>query len=139
LYLEPFFSRVWLDEESHKKSILFALTKEHEPANKLLGFSEQDWSIASKLYNTVNYENIFKVGKPQEYNAKVELDLQRLDFGRDPFLQNLTNLSLLLESNQPGTYELGEARIDIIRSVVVSEDNLIVKNPKMDLDLLTIQ
>lgn len=137
--LEPFFSRVWLLDETDRDYVLSRVSLEQDPANKLLGFSEPDWQIAAKFFNTVNYEQIYLVGEPEDYNIKVELDLSKNPDQFDPFLQNITSLSHIIEPNDPGIYELGCAKILVNKIINTTEGNIQVKNPPFDYNLLTIE
>lgn len=139
IQLEPFFSRVWLKSNEELQAVFQILSTEHEPANELLGFSEQDWELAKKFYNTTDLESIYKLGEPEKYNIKVEVGFEGVDSTKDPFLQNLLNLSSIIEPNDPGIYELGCAKIDVQNVVSVSLDQINVQNPPFDYSLLTIE
>ena len=137
--LEPFFSRVWLRSEEDKKVIINMFKNEHDPANELLGFSKEDWEIASQFYNKTDFESIYQVGEPKTYNIKVEVNFQGVDPKQDMFLQNLTSLGSIIEPNEPGIYELGSAKIDVQNVVSTSQDQIKVENPNFDMSLLTIE
>lgn len=136
--LEPFFSRVWLNNENHRQNILKIVSREQDPANQLLRFSKEDWEVASKFFNIVNYESIYNVGEPTNYNIKVDIDFNNLNPQQDPFLQNISNISKIIEPNELGTYELGCANIDVKRIVKTSDQNTPTKNPPFDYTLLQI-
>jgi GT2 family glycosyltransferase len=137
--LEPFFSRVWLGSQTEKEAVIQLLSNEHDPANELLGFTKEDWEESKKFYNTVDFEAIYKIGSPETYNIKIEVNFQNTDPSKDQFLQNLTSISSILEPNEPGIYQLGCAKIDIQNHVRTSQDQIKVQNPPFDYSLLTIE
>lgn len=137
--LEPFFSRVWLKSNEDIKDAINILSNEHDPANELLGFSKQDWDKAKQYYNMVDLEEVYKLGEPENYNVKVEVNFEGVDSSKDPFLQNLVNLSQIIESSEPGMYQLGCAKIDIQNVISLSQDQIKVENPPFDYSLLTIE
>ena len=137
--LEPFFSRVWLGSQTEKEAVIQLLSNEHDPANELLGFTKEDWEESKKFYNTVDFEAIYKIGSPETYNIKIEVNFQNTDPSKDQFLQNLTSISSILEPNEPGIYQLGCAKIDIQNHVRTTQDQIKVQNPPFDYSLLTIE
>jgi GT2 family glycosyltransferase len=137
--LEPFFSRVWLGSQTEKEAVIQLLSNEHDPANELLGFTKEDWEESKKFYNTVDFEAIYKIGSPETYNIKIEVNFQNTDPSKDQFLQNLTSISSILEPNEPGIYQLGCAKIDIQNHIRTSQDQIKVQNPPFDYSLLTIE
>lgn len=135
--IEPFFSRVWLSSQHLLDSVISNIGNEHEFANNLLNFTDQDWNIASKYYNQTDYSEIYKVGIPENWNAKLNLKLEKLD----RLYQYLTMLSSVISSNEPGTYEFfdyPESYIDI-RAAVKVDVPLKVENPPFDKALLSIE
>ena len=137
--IEPFFSRVWLETEEQKKAIMSIFSNQHDPANELLGFSVEDWESAKQFYNQVDFDSIYKVGRPDDYNIKVEANFSGINPQQDPFLQNLTRISSIVEPYEPGVYELGSAKIDVKNVVNLAPDQIVVKNPPFDMSLLTIE
>jgi GT2 family glycosyltransferase len=137
--IEPFFSRVWLETEEQKKAIMSIFSNQHDPANELLGFSVEDWESAKQFYNQVDFDSIYKVGRPDDYNIKVEANFSGINPQQDPFLQNLTRISSIVEPYEPGVYELGSAKIDVKNVVNLAPDQIVVKNPPFDMTLLTIE
>ncbi len=137
--IEPFFSRVWLGNEDQKKAIISIFSNQHDPANELLGFSLEDWEHDKEFYNQVDFDSIYKVGQPDDYNIKIEVSFGKVDPQQDPFLQNLTRISSIIEPYEPGIYELGSARIEVKNVVSLAPDQIVVKNPPFDMSLLTIE
>ena len=137
--IEPFFSRVWLETEEQKKAIMSIFSNQHDPANELLGLSVEDWESAKQFYNQVDFDSIYKVGRPDDYNIKVEANFSGINPQQDPFLQNLTRISSIVEPYEPGVYELGSAKIDVKNVVNLAPDQIVVKNPPFDMTLLTIE
>jgi len=137
--VEVYFSRVWLKTEDHRQKCINLFSREHDPANDLLGFSKEDWEIAKKFYNQTNFEKIYKVGIPEDYNIKVEVDFTNADPKTDPFIQNVTRLYDIIGSSEPGIYELGAAKIEVKNLVNLAHDQIVVNNPPFDYSLLTIE
>ncbi len=137
--IEPFFSRVWLETEEQKKAITSIFSNQHDPANELLGFSVEDWESAKQFYNQVDFDSIYKVGQPEEYNIKVEANFSGVNPQQDIFLQNLTRISSIVEPYEPGVYELGSAKIDVKNVVSLAPGQIVVQNPPFDMTLLTIE
>lgn len=136
--LEPFFSRVWVISEEDKTNVINLFHNEHDVANELLGFSKEDWEIAKKFYNTTDFNSIYRVGEPENYNIKVEVSFEGVDSSSDLFLKNLTNINAIIKQSEPGVYELGCAKIFVNNVVNLSEQQIKVINPPFDYSLLTI-
>lgn len=137
--IEPFFSRVWLETEEQKKAITSIFSNQHDPANELLGFSLEDWEHDKQFYNQVDFDSIYKVGQPEDYNIKIEVTFGKIDPQQDLFLQNLTRISSIIEPYEPGVYELGSAKIEVKNVVSLAPDQIVVKNPLFDMSLLTVE
>lgn len=136
-YLEPFFSRVWVQSEEDREESIKFYKYEHIPANKLLSFSDDDWHLSKRFYNLTDYDLIYKIGNPHSYNIKVEINLIEIE-EQDEFMRSLHNITELFSVAEPGKYELGCAKISIDNIVYSSDENLIVKNPPFDHSLLII-
>lgn len=137
VWLEPFFSRVWVNSEMDREASIEFYKWEHQPANKLFSFTDEDWETAKKYYTTTDYEMIYKVGVPYHYNIKVEINLSDIKDG-DVFLTNTHNITDIFSVSEPGIYELGCAKIDIKNIVYASDAHLITTNPPFDKNLLEI-
>ena len=137
--IEPYFSRVWFKNEQDKQNAIHLFSNEHDPANKLYGFSKEDWDESKKYYNLTDYDSIYKVGTPINFNIKIEVNFKDVDFNTDPFLQNITRLGDILEGSEPGIYELGSAKIEVRNMVDLAQDQIVVTNPPFDYSLLTIE
>jgi GT2 family glycosyltransferase len=137
--LEVYFSKVWVSSQDQKKLMINTLSNEHDPANELLGFSNEDWNAAQKFYNKTNFESIYQVGEPINYNIKIEVNFTNVDPSKDEFLQNITRLGDILEASEPGIYELGSAKIELLNVVDLAQDQIVVTNPPFDYSLLTIE
>jgi hypothetical protein len=133
--LEPFGSRMWVASQDMKEKLLERINEEHNPANELYGFSAEDWKSSMQYYNHTDYNNIYQVGEPTNFNIKVTL---RPDPSIQGFLNHITSLRDILEHSEPGEYELEGARISI-REFKELAPELQVSNPVFDLDLLKIE
>ena len=142
--VELFFPRVWVPNQQVKEQVIEAYRLEHTPANDLLNFSEEAWDKAKQFYNQVDYNKVFQVGEPQEYNIKVVVDMTRDEHGRSLkdqnfFKQNIEFLSDMFEQEEPGTYDVECATVEIKSKVNLAEANIVVTNPPFDHSLLIIE
>jgi hypothetical protein len=87
----------------------------------------------------MNEDQKKKVGIPEDYNIKVEVDFTNADPKTDPFIQNVTRLYDIVGSSEPGIYELGAAKIEVKNLVNLAHDQIVVNNPPFDYSLLTIE
>ena len=134
--LEPFFSRVWINDVRLKDSAIQKLKNEVDLANKLLGANVSDWVKFKHLFNSTDFNNIFHMGMPDEYGILVEIDFSKVTVG-NRFLTNLQNLYNMLHSADIGTYELDGILIHI-KSIKTMEVDIKANNPKFDYSLLKI-
>jgi hypothetical protein len=134
--IEPYFSRVWLSKEEHRDAMLKATANEHSFANSLLNFTEEDWDKSQKYYNKTNYEDVFGIGEPEEFDIKIELDFKK---NNSEFLKNILFLHELIRKTDgsPGVYEMQDTIITIHKCEVLTRD-YVVKNPPFDHSLLHI-
>ena len=144
--LEHCFNRIWVPNQESKDSLVafYQARNEHQFANYLLKFSEEDWNNAKRFYNQTDYETIVQVGEPGEFNIKVEVDMTRDDKGvllkdGNIFLSNLNYLSDLIAPHDEGVYELGCVKFYVNKKVNVADRYIVVENPPFDYSLLTIE
>ena len=135
--LEPYFSRVWVDSEEEKERVMGFYRREHNAANELLKFSDQDWDFAKQFYNQIDYDKVFQVGVPQEFNIMVTVDVQKN--GANFFFENINHLSDIIQDPEPGVYELGMATIEVRKVVNLADNQVVVENPSFDYSLLNIE
>lgn len=143
--IEHYFNRVWVPTQEIKEQLVafYNARNEHQYANHLLKFSEEDWNNAKKFYNQTDYESLVQVGDPEEFNIKVEVDMTRVDGtllkDGNIFLSNLGFLSDLIDPYDPGVYELGCATFHVKNKVNLANNHTIVDNPPFDYSLLTTE
>jgi GT2 family glycosyltransferase len=139
VHIEPYFSRMWFKTQEQKDTAIKMFSNEHDLANELLGFTKEDWELAKKYYNLTDYDSIYKVGEPQDFNIKVTAEFGKMYAGNDLFLQYLTRLGDVIEPYEPGIYELGSAKIEVRNVISLVQDQIKVQNPPFDMSLLTIE
>lgn len=135
--LEPYFTRVWVDSEAEKERLLGFYKREHNAANELLKFTEEDWEFAKQFYNQTDYESKICVGDPVDYNMKVVIDISKPD--PNYFFSNINHLSDIIQDPDPGVYELGIATIEVVNVVNLAENQIVTSNPPFDYNLLSVE
>jgi hypothetical protein len=126
---------MWVPSQNLKKLLLEKYELEHSYANDLYGFSDKDWEISKKFYNHTNYDQIYNVGEPIDYDIKITIDSTK---DIKEFLQHIGSLREILENNEPGDYNLEGVEISIkeLKEKVLP---LKVSNPLFEMDLLKIE
>jgi len=144
--IEHYFNRIWVPTQEIKDQLIafYNARNEHQYANHLLKFSEEDWNNAKKFYNQTDYESLICVGDPETYNIKVEVDMIRDARGTllkdgNIFLGNLGFLSDIIDPYEPGIYELGCAKFYVKNKLNLGNTHIVVENPPFDYSLLTIE
>ena len=135
--LQPYFSRVWIQYKEGIDKILEAHNYDQDPANELYSFTKEDWEVSKKYYNQIDYSQIYFVGEPENYNAKIVVDLDSTEYN---FLsqETLLVLSDLIEQTEPGDYQSGNCIFSIKQKVDITPP-FKVENPPFDMSLLTIE
>lgn len=133
--LEPFFSRVWINTEEERQLVLQEYETSHIVANTLLNVSDHDWLKYKHLFRNENFEEIFKVGEPEEYSIKIAVDCSKLS-NSNQFITNLQNLYDLLHTSEVGEYELDGVLISIKNIKVLESSTL--NNPPFDYNILNV-
>lgn len=133
--LEPFFSRVWLKTEEDKQTLLKEYENLHSVANKLLNITDSTWDKYKYVYRLENFDEIFKVGEPEDYSIKITVECDKLT-NANQFVANLQNLYELLHTSEIGDYELDNVIISVKEIKVLDNSNVI--NPPFDYTLLTV-
>jgi len=133
--IEPLFSRVWIDDATVNQIINNNVSREHELANKLLNFTDEQWKKTSKYHNLDNYNQIFNLQDDHilEYNVKLIIDgntLENSDF------EIINKIHLIIANYDVGKYEYGNILLYIKNKSPLN--NIICNNPKFDMDLITI-
>lgn len=133
--IEPLFSQVYIDDSSIREILLDSVKDEHDLANQLLNFTNEEWERTSKYHNLVNYENIFKfqTNSLLKYNAKIIIDGATLS--NSDFIV-INQIHKIIENYDIGDYKYGNIIISILNKLPLN--NIICKNPKFDMDLLEI-
>tara|TARA_B100001094_G_scaffold78384_1_gene74685 strand:+ start:13667 stop:14956 length:1290 start_codon:yes stop_codon:yes gene_type:complete len=141
--IEPYFSRVWIPKHEIKQAYITELQdEEHIYANKLLGFTENDWKVASRYYNKTDLSSKIKIGLPKQNQYKV------LVAGTPPTpetqeawvreVQEVCHtVNKVIEEYDFGEYEYGNLKIHI-RKKAIRNPELLVENPPFDMSLLEI-
>jgi hypothetical protein len=134
--LEPYFNKVFLYSQDNLYKIIDYVSHEHQVANHLYNFTEEDWEASKKFYNQTNYNEIYKLNDiKNNHNACLYVHTkENLDY----VYQNINNLHAIINQTEEGDYEFGSAVLSIKNKVLIQND-LCVKNPEFDMSLLTIE
>jgi len=134
--IEPFFTRVWIKDETDKQRLIERYNGHHSVANKLLYSDDPTWESVKHLFHVENFDTVFMVGEPSEFSIKVTMDFSKI---KTPnlFLNNLPNLYELLSDYTPGVYELDDIQIEI-RTNKTMPTLIQADNPVFDDSVLTI-
>jgi len=136
-----FFDRVYVDDIETLNLIHQKMRENDIPANKLFGYTEDQWDLYSKNYITCDYKDIFKDIKDySEDDISVttnitDITTTKTHSSRVSFLQKINDIiHYQVDSN-------GEFEYDVFKVVVnnknnVIEDNIYTNNPEWDLDLI---
>ena len=136
--IEPYFSKIWLPSENGtviKEKILDFCNQEDIYANQIMNFTKEQWEKESKFYNTVQYNQIYNLGTPKDFNVKIELDLTS---SLDEFIQILNFISDVISTEGIGKYELGSTYFEVNKIVNVSKKYVKANNPSFDNSLIKI-
>jgi hypothetical protein len=133
--IEPLFSRVWVDDENVNQIVSNNVSKEHELANKLLNFTDEQWKKTSKYHNLDNYNQIFNLQDDHilEYNVKLTIDGETLN---NSDFEVINQIHKIIENYDEGNYEYGNIKLYINKKNKI--DNTICVNPNFDMNLLDI-
>lgn len=134
LDLEPFFSRVWVSSELDRQTLLTTYGTQHDLANQLYGFTDEEWDRYKHLYRTETFDTKINVGTPTDYSVLVEIDFSKLS--SNEFFTNIQNLYSLLVDCDAGVYELGGVTMNV-RTITTLPTPVVVENPPRDTSLLS--
>lgn len=135
--IEPYFSKVWVDDTNQRNSIVEKLTEyEDTVPNELCEISKNDWDITKKYYNTTDYNSIFVCGTPINYKCLIIVN-STASFNASHLLEIVKNLNAVIENYEIGDYDYNGIKIIIKEKCKIS--NLISKNPNIETGLIQIE
>ena len=102
-----------------------------------MNFGEKQWKNESKFYNTVDFDSIYNIGTPIDFNIKIELDLSKKD-KIGSFSSILNYISDMINNEGLGKYELEPAAIEVKNIVNISKQHINTSNPPFDYSLIKI-
>lgn len=133
--IEPFFSRVWLQNETDRQTLIQHGADQQLVANELLSFTPEVWDRCKQFFRLDDYESIYLVGEPDDYSIKVTIDFNQIQNGNQ-FISNLQNLYDMLIDCESGEYELDNIHVSVKNTKVISP-KVVAENPQFDYGLLT--
>jgi hypothetical protein len=134
--LEPFFSRVWVSNNSDRDALVLRGNTEQQIANTLLDFPTKLWEERKNLFRLDEYHNIYYVGEPTDCHILVTIDFNHVH-QNNPLLANIQNLYDMLKDNDSGEYELDNILVSI-RDIKVLDTPVYADNPIFDYSLLKV-
>tara|TARA_B100000902_G_scaffold57710_1_gene64645 strand:- start:7724 stop:9016 length:1293 start_codon:yes stop_codon:yes gene_type:complete len=141
--IEPYFSRVWIPKHEIKQAYITQLQdEEHIYANELLGFTEDDWKVASRYYNKTDLSSKIKIGLPKQSQYKVLVaGIAPTQENQEQWIKEVQEvchtINKVIEEYEEGEYEYGNLKIHI-RKKSIRNPELTVVNPPFDMNLLEV-
>lgn len=130
------FNKISVDNQSLLPKLRGKLDEMQIPANTLIGVSDENWSKYGKFFNQSKFEDIFVDNV--DSNVVMELDIQEMK-SNSTLNNGVANLQAILHDN----VELGDncqfemegqlITVNGLRDVI--GDNIVVNNPKFDMDI----
>ena len=135
------FSHIWLENDTLKENFLAQVSNESQYANELLNFSDEQWQKTSKYHNLDDYnsrilvleEDIVMDNLLQSTNV-IEIDGKNF---KDSDLELFNHLHLVIKEYDKDEYSFGHIKVTIKNKNPLN--NIIVKNPPFNMDLLKIE
>tara|TARA_R110002012_G_scaffold2673_1_gene12777 strand:- start:95 stop:1384 length:1290 start_codon:yes stop_codon:yes gene_type:complete len=138
-FIEPLFSKVWLDDDYVKENLILLNNNNHKPANELNNFTEEQWEVTSQYHNLIDFNKIFLPYSEfnNQYHILLELDGNSIK-ETDMQLLNYLHPVISDKGNKEGNeYTFNNIKIKINRKIPLN--NTIIKNPPFNMDLLKIE
>lgn len=138
------FHRIYIDNEETRSELKKLYEQLHIPANKLLNISPMQWEIYGKYYRQWKFSDMFVNSPITDDDIILNITLNNRSF-REIYSSNeffFKHLNQFIHSNkneEPGTFEIenvGQLTVNCFNNRI--QDNLIVNNPPLDFDLITI-
>lgn len=124
--VEQFFDKVAV---SHIDAYNFLTNvDEHQYANELLNFSQEDWEKYSYLYNTQDLQDRFILGESQ---GDIILSFRLSDINQQNYNQVLQNLQHIIHSAEEGSYEVLGLTLTINKKENTISNKIKVTNPEI--------
>lgn len=134
--IEPFFERVWLENESDVSVLTDVYKKDYDVSNKLYGCTNEVWESYKTIYRLDDIKSKIKVGVPKEYSVLVTIDFAKI-ISSNAFLNNLQHLYSILSDAGVGEYELDNVQVSI-KHLSVIDTPITTINPEVNNSLLTL-
>ena len=133
--ISQFFDKVYIDDsETLNKTIQSLIYRTSNPANELIGYSDEHWDTYSKYFRMYDYEKIFV--HTDEYDKDdIVLTVNALDINTQERFNFLIQFNDIIhhqtESNTKFLYDI--FTIEVNKKVNSINDNIVVNNPKLNL------
>ena len=129
--VEMFFSKNYIN--SHKMHNAFINQDEHEYANILYNYSDEQWKEYSYLCTVQKLEDRVSIGEP-EGDIVVSFNLSSIT--QDTFDNVLSKLQHIVHEVEPGDYEFEGFTFSIKNKQNIIKDKIKINNPEIKLEHL---
>tara|TARA_B100000131_G_scaffold322747_1_gene377873 strand:+ start:972 stop:2279 length:1308 start_codon:yes stop_codon:yes gene_type:complete len=135
--VSQFFDKVYIDDEKTLKELHSQFDTINHPANNLFGYTEEQWNEYSKNYNTNDYKSVFQsFGNNSEDKIILSFDISELNQERWKFITQFNDI-IHHQVEEPGKYDFDVFRITVNEKKNEIDNNIIVKNPTLNLNEIT--
>jgi GT2 family glycosyltransferase len=134
--IEPFVSRVYLDNHKLIEYLIDAHSSDHIPANQLLKFTDEQWEMSKQFYNQVDFSKIYLYYDQHPINSSITIRIDGTTLTNED-INLFQHLHLVIEENETGEYKFYNMDISILSKNECVERK--TQNPKFNMDLLNIE
>jgi len=133
------FEKIFIDEPQTRQMAKDRYQKLHNPANEILNISDKQWAEFGKYYRVWNVEDIFS-DAPVEDDIVLEIDMNTMTPELYKYLQQMNDIihSYKDELTPGDEFDCEGIKIKVNRIQNVIEENVVVKNPPLDIELIRL-
>ena len=135
--LFPLFNKILIDNNSVLPTVEKLFDSMQQPANFLFGITDENWEKYGKYYNQVKFGDVY-IPYSMDTNVVIEFNI-RSALSNPNLSVGLNNLHQLINENaQSGEtcqFAMEDAVISVNGLENVIDKNIIVNNPKFDMEL----
>ena len=132
--VQNYFHKVYVDDTNIIASLQELYDRNHEPANKLLNISSENWETYGYMYNKLKAAD--RINSINEYQDQddilVKFDMKDITpqlFSE--FISNIQQIVANLDGTLPGDYEYGPFMVTVRQVVDRAKEKAIITNPEI--------